>query len=75
MQAERWGAELLTEDVEHVDLQQRPFIVRSTDVEVSASYHLCPAKDLNDPCAPCSLLHHVQRGDHQVMVSALYIIC
>ena len=33
-QAERWGSELLTEDVESVDLSQRPFLVRSTDTEV-----------------------------------------
>jgi len=33
-QAERWGAELYTEDVTDVDLSQRPFIVRSTDREI-----------------------------------------
>ena len=33
-QSERWGAELLTEDVEHVDLSQRPFLIRSSDTEV-----------------------------------------
>lgn len=33
-QAERWGAELLTEDVEYVDVRSRPFTVRSTDREV-----------------------------------------
>eukprot|EP00899_Mesostigma_viride_P023951 jgi/Mesvir1/4740/Mv05532-RA.1 len=33
-QAERWGTELYTEDVEEVDLSQRPFRVRSTDREV-----------------------------------------
>jgi thioredoxin reductase (NADPH) len=32
-QAERWGAELYTEDVIEVDLQQRPFTVRSTERE------------------------------------------
>ncbi len=35
-QAERWGAELVTEDVEFVDLSQRPFVVRSRDREVLA---------------------------------------
>ncbi|BDA41725.1 Thioredoxin reductase [Coccomyxa sp. Obi] len=35
-QAERWGSELLTEDVEFVDLQSRPFLIRSTDTEVRA---------------------------------------
>lgn len=35
-QAERWGAELHTEDVEFVDLSNRPFTVRSTDREVKA---------------------------------------
>jgi thioredoxin reductase (NADPH) len=33
-QAERWGAELYTEDVISVDLSQRPFIVRSLEREV-----------------------------------------
>jgi thioredoxin reductase (NADPH) len=33
-QAERWGAELFTEDVVSVDLSQRPFIVRSEEREV-----------------------------------------
>jgi thioredoxin reductase (NADPH) len=35
-QAERWGAELITEDVVSVDLSQRPFVVRSADREVQA---------------------------------------
>ncbi len=35
-QAERWGAELVTEDVEFVDLSQRPFVVRSSEREVRA---------------------------------------
>ncbi|KAG0622005.1 hypothetical protein M758_3G065100 [Ceratodon purpureus] len=33
-QAERWGAELRSEDVEFVDVQNRPFTVRSSDTEV-----------------------------------------
>ena len=33
-QAERWGTELVTEDVISVDLSQRPFIVRSEEREV-----------------------------------------
>lgn len=33
-QAERWGAELYTEDVTEVDLRQRPFIIRSEEREV-----------------------------------------
>jgi thioredoxin reductase (NADPH) len=33
-QAERWGAELVTEDVDFVDLSQRPFVVRSRQREV-----------------------------------------
>lgn len=33
-QAERWGADLRTEDVEFVDVTNRPFIVRSSDCEV-----------------------------------------
>ncbi len=35
-QAIRWGAELVTEDVEFVDLSQRPFVIRSSDREVRA---------------------------------------
>ena len=34
VQAERWGSELLTEDVEHVDLSKRPFTVRTSETEV-----------------------------------------
>ncbi len=33
-QAERWGAELYTEDVIDVDLSQRPFVVRSEEREL-----------------------------------------
>ncbi|CAN6443971.1 unnamed protein product [Victoria cruziana] len=33
-QAERWGAELFHEDVEHLDLRKRPFTVRSSEREV-----------------------------------------
>ncbi|MGL6138027.1 MAG: thioredoxin-disulfide reductase, partial [Planktothrix sp.] len=33
-QAERWGAELFTEDVISVDLSQRPFTVKSEDREI-----------------------------------------
>ena len=33
-QAERWGAELYTEDVTEVDLSQRPFMIRSEEREV-----------------------------------------
>lgn len=35
-QAERWGAELFTEDVEEVDLSVRPFRIRSSDREMRA---------------------------------------
>ncbi|NJL09615.1 MAG: thioredoxin-disulfide reductase [Calothrix sp. SM1_7_51] len=35
-QAERWGAQLYTEDVVEVDFSQRPFTVRSTEREVKA---------------------------------------
>ena len=35
-QAVRWGTEVYTEDVTTVDLNQRPFLVRSTDREVRA---------------------------------------
>lgn len=36
-QAERWGAELYTEDVIEVDLRQRPFTVRSEEREIKAN--------------------------------------
>ncbi|BAY33278.1 thioredoxin reductase [Nostoc carneum NIES-2107] len=36
-QAERWGAELYTEDVISVDLSQRPFTVRSEEREVKTN--------------------------------------
>lgn len=36
-QAERWGAELYTEDVTHVDLSQRPFVVRSEEREIKTN--------------------------------------
>ncbi|MBE9224305.1 thioredoxin-disulfide reductase [Phormidium sp. LEGE 05292] len=35
-QAERWGAELFTEDVTFVDLSQHPFVVRSEERQVKA---------------------------------------
>lgn len=35
-QAERWGAELVTEDVTFVDFSQRPFVIRSDEREVRA---------------------------------------
>ena len=35
-QAERWGAELLSEDVESVDLSQRPFVIRGSDTTLRA---------------------------------------
>lgn len=31
LQAERWGAELYTEDVDSIDLSSRPFTVRSSE--------------------------------------------
>lgn len=33
-QAERWGSELYFEDVEEVDLAQRPFVIRNTEREL-----------------------------------------
>lgn len=33
-QASRWGAELYTEDVEYIDLETRPFTVRTTEREI-----------------------------------------
>lgn len=36
-QAIRWGAALVTEDVESIDLSQHPFVIRSSDREVRAN--------------------------------------
>jgi thioredoxin reductase (NADPH) len=53
-QAERWGAELYTEDVTFVDLSQRPFIIRSEEREVKAHSVViatgATAKRLGLPC-------------------------
>lgn len=49
LQADRWGSELLTEDVEFVDLQSRPFLIRSTDTEASC---------YSSPMSACLVLCH-----------------
>ncbi|MBW4543239.1 MAG: thioredoxin-disulfide reductase [Symplocastrum torsivum CPER-KK1] len=53
-QAERWGAELYTEDVTFVDLSQRPFVVRSEEREVRTNSIViatgATAKRLGLPC-------------------------
>ena len=36
-QAEKWGSELLTEDVESVDLSSRPFTIKGTETTVKAN--------------------------------------
>ncbi len=55
-QAERWGAELYTEDVIAVDLSQRPFTVRSEEREVKTHTIIlatgATAKRLNLPSEP-----------------------
>ena len=33
-QAERWGAELFQEDVEHIDVKSSPFTVKSSERQV-----------------------------------------
>eukprot|EP00252_Welwitschia_mirabilis_P026815 TRINITY_DN8940_c0_g1_i1.p1 TRINITY_DN8940_c0_g1~~TRINITY_DN8940_c0_g1_i1.p1 ORF type:complete len:535 (-),score=103.18 TRINITY_DN8940_c0_g1_i1:86-1690(-) len=35
-QAERWGAELISEDVEHIDVKNRPFTIRSSEHAVKS---------------------------------------
>ena len=62
MQAERWGSELITEDVEFLDLKNRPFTIRSSEVE--ACYWLytdsCSLPNNNWECqrgVPFSKLH------------------
>lgn len=53
-QAERWGAELYTEDVIAVDLSQRPFTVRSEEREIKTNSIViatgATAKRLGLPC-------------------------
>lgn len=53
-QAERWGAELVTEDVTFVDFSQRPFVIRSEEREVLAHSVIiatgATAKRLGLPC-------------------------
>lgn len=53
-QAIRWGAELVTEDVEFVDFNQRPFLIRSGEREVRAHSVIiatgATAKRLGLPC-------------------------
>lgn len=55
-QAERWGAELYTEDVIEVDLSQRPFLIRSDEREFKANSIViatgATAKRLGLPCEP-----------------------
>lgn len=43
LQAERWGAELYTEDVESIDLSQRPFTIRTSEQVVGAEPNNSPA--------------------------------
>lgn len=40
-QAERWGTELKTEDVEYVDTRTRPFTVRTSECEVPKFLMFC----------------------------------
>lgn len=55
-QAERWGAELYTEDVIEVDLSQRPFTVRSDEREFKTHSLViatgATARRLGLPCEP-----------------------
>ena len=59
LQAERWGSELYTEDVEHVDLSSRPFTVRTSDTQVLSSQAMmlwtpCTAYPPPPPAIPVS---------------------
>ncbi len=51
-QAVRWGAELYTEDVEFLDVQNRPFTIRTADQEVICSIH--PFPFISFPLTPFS---------------------
>ena len=63
-QAERWGSELLTEDVEHVDLSSRPFTIRSSDTEVCSL--------LTSPLAGCATARRATRVHAGGLYPALY---
>lgn len=83
-QAERWGAELVTEDVTAVDLTQRPFVIRSEEREVKAHSVIiatgATAKRLNLPseaeywsrgisaCAICDGATPIFRGEDLAVV-------
>lgn len=85
-QAERWGAELYTEDVISVNLSQRPFIVRSQEREVKTHSLIiatgATAKRLGLPsedqfwsrgisaCAICDGATPVFRGQELVVIGA-----
>lgn len=43
-QAERWGAELFQEDVESIDLRDRPFTVQSSERKVM-DYFISKCRD------------------------------
>ncbi len=58
-QAERWGAELLTEDVEFLDLSQRPFTIRTSDTEVRPG---CPGWE--QPSRPIPDCVYVNPSQH-----------
>ncbi|QNP31073.1 FAD-dependent oxidoreductase [Cylindrospermopsis curvispora GIHE-G1] len=85
-QAERWGAELYTEDVISVNLSQRPFIVRSSEREVKTHGLIiatgATAKRLGLPseeqfwsrgisaCAICDGATPIFRGQELVVIGA-----
>ncbi len=85
-QAERWGAELYTEDVISVNLSQRPFIVRSLEREVKTHSLIiatgATAKRLGLPsekefwsrgisaCAICDGATPIFRGQELVVIGA-----
>ncbi|MEA5549900.1 thioredoxin-disulfide reductase [Anabaena cylindrica UHCC 0172] len=85
-QAERWGAELYTEDAIAVDLSQRPFIIRSHEREVKAHSIViatgATAKRLGLPsenefwsrgisaCAICDGASPIFRGAELVVIGA-----
>ena len=81
LQAERWGSELYTEDVEHVDLSSRPFTVRTSDTQVLSSQAMMlwmpctayppppPPPPPPTPWHPCFQLAKARRILHHAVVS------
>ena len=59
-QAERWGAELFPDDVELLDLNQRPFLIRTSEGEVRCHPKAAASK---------GILHHELSLSHDLRIA------